>query len=167
MAAAVTALLALLALPRRLRYAGRALRQWLRPAPPTPVSAGYRRTLFGRLIHLIAGNPVMPILVFGAVFVLVGTVFMFYTTHNNGSQFFVESEPENAIVYVRARGNLSIDQKASTAPRRSSLPIPMSAAPLPLPGMAGSTTTPAAHSPRATPSGRFSSKCSNGKTARR
>ncbi|MBZ0123556.1 MAG: efflux RND transporter permease subunit, partial [Roseovarius sp.] len=48
---------------------------------------------------------------FGAIFVFVGTVLIFYMNNNRGTEFFVESEPENAIVYVRARGNLSIGQK--------------------------------------------------------
>ena len=40
-----------------------------------------------------------------------GSVLMFYMSNNNGTEFFVESEPEQAIVYVRGRGNLSLDQK--------------------------------------------------------
>ena len=70
-----------------------------------------RRTVFGRFIHLIAANPVAPLLAFGAIFVLVGTVLIFYMGNNRGVEFFVESEPENAIVYVRARGNLSLEQQ--------------------------------------------------------
>ncbi|MEP4981292.1 efflux RND transporter permease subunit, partial [Ascidiaceihabitans sp.] len=31
--------------------------------------------------------------------------------NNNGVEFFVESEPEQAIVYVRARGNMSLEEK--------------------------------------------------------
>ena len=53
----------------------------------------------------------MPLVAFGAVFVLVGSVLMFYMSNNNGTEFFVDTETEQAIVYVRARGNLSLDQK--------------------------------------------------------
>ncbi|MDO5756041.1 MAG: efflux RND transporter permease subunit [Rhodobacterales bacterium] len=75
------------------------------------VGAGYSRTWFGRVIHAIVGNPVMPLVTVGAVFVIVGTTLVFYMNNNNGTEFFVESEPEQAIVYVRARGNLSLEQK--------------------------------------------------------
>jgi multidrug efflux pump len=37
-------------------------------------------------------------------------VFTYFGANNNGVEFFVETEPEQAIVYVRARGNLSIDE---------------------------------------------------------
>jgi multidrug efflux pump len=53
----------------------------------------------------------MPLVAFGVIFVLVGSVLMFYVNNNNGTEFFVDSEPERGIVYVRGRGNLSIDQK--------------------------------------------------------
>ncbi|MAZ21455.1 efflux RND transporter permease subunit [Roseovarius sp.] len=73
----------------------------------------HRRSVFGRFIHLIAANPVAPLLAFAAIFVLVGSVLIFYMGNNRGVEFFVESEPENAIVYVRARGNLSLEQQDS------------------------------------------------------
>ncbi|OSP56286.1 efflux RND transporter permease subunit [Pseudoruegeria sp. SK021] len=78
---------------------------------PRPIRAGYRRTPFGWIIKAITGNPVMPLVVIGAVGFFVVTVFSYFGTHNNGVEFFVESEPEQAIVYVRARGNLSLTEK--------------------------------------------------------
>ncbi|MEM6498149.1 MAG: efflux RND transporter permease subunit, partial [Pseudomonadota bacterium] len=75
------------------------------------VSTGYHRTPFGHLIHGIAGNPVMPLVACCTIFVIVGTTMMFYAGNNRGVEFFVETEPENALVFVRARGNLSIEQK--------------------------------------------------------
>ncbi|WP_281968327.1 efflux RND transporter permease subunit [Roseovarius nanhaiticus] len=78
---------------------------------PAPVRSGYRRSPFGWFIHAIVGNPVMPLVSFGVIFVIVGTTLFYYMQNNNGTEFFVESEPEQAIVYVRARGNLSIEQK--------------------------------------------------------
>ncbi|MFB9150583.1 efflux RND transporter permease subunit [Roseovarius ramblicola] len=108
----VTALLlGLLAIPRRLANGVRALRRWLLPRRRERVRAGQRRSGFGWFIHAIVGNPVMPLVAFGAVFVLVGSVLMVYINHNNGTEFFVDTEPEQAIVYVRGRGNLSLDQK--------------------------------------------------------
>ncbi|PJI92213.1 multidrug efflux pump [Yoonia maricola] len=75
------------------------------------IKAGYRRTPFGRIMHFIAGNPVMPLVTVGAVVFIVISIFGYYGNNNNGVEFFVESEPEQAIVYVRARGNLSLEEK--------------------------------------------------------
>ncbi|MCK0094156.1 efflux RND transporter permease subunit [Yoonia sp. F2084L] len=75
------------------------------------IKAGYRRTPFGRVMHFIAGNPVMPLVTVGAVVFTVISIFGYYGANNNGVEFFVESEPEQAIVYVRARGNLSLQEK--------------------------------------------------------
>ena len=75
---------------------------------PKKIQAGYRRTPFGWVIHAIAGNPVMPIVAVVAVAMAVGYVFTLYGANNKGVEFFVESEPEQATVYVRARGNLSL-----------------------------------------------------------
>ncbi|MEP1389363.1 MAG: efflux RND transporter permease subunit [Yoonia sp.] len=75
------------------------------------IKAGYRRSLFGRFIHFIAGNPIMPIVAVGAVGFFVMSTFTYFGANNNGVEFFVESEPEQAIVYVRARGNLSLEEK--------------------------------------------------------
>ncbi len=84
----------------------------LAPATRTArVEAGYRRTPFGHVIHAIVGNPVMPLVSIGAVIGFVIWTFAYFGENNNGVEFFVESEPENAIVYVRARGNLSVIEK--------------------------------------------------------
>ncbi|MFD0857455.1 efflux RND transporter permease subunit [Roseovarius aquimarinus] len=108
-------LLGLAALGRRIGAGARSLGHRALPRSmrnrPRAVRSGYRRSPFGWLIHSIVGNPVMPLVTFGAIFVIVGTTLIFYIQNNNGTEFFVESEPEQAIVYVRARGNLSIEQK--------------------------------------------------------
>ncbi len=70
-----------------------------------------RRTVFGYFIKFIAGNPIMPIVAGAAVLAFVFSVFTYFGENNNGVEFFVESEPEQAIVYVRARGNLSLEEK--------------------------------------------------------
>ncbi|APZ54220.1 efflux RND transporter permease subunit [Salipiger abyssi] len=77
----------------------------------TRIRGSYRRTLFGRGIQLVAGNPVMPLVTIGAVVFFVVSVFGYYGDNNNGTQFFTDSEPEQALVYVRARGNLSLEEK--------------------------------------------------------
>ncbi len=79
--------------------------------PPKRVSAGYRRTPFGYLIKFIAGNPIMPLVTIALVIAFVMATFSTYGANNRGVEFFVDSEPEQAIVYVRARGNLSLNEK--------------------------------------------------------
>ncbi len=75
------------------------------------IKSGYQRSFFGHIMEAIAGNPIMPLAMVGLVFVFVGTTLVYFTANNNGVEFFVESEPEQAIVYVRARGNLSLSEK--------------------------------------------------------
>ncbi len=75
------------------------------------VVSGYKRTLFGRFIKIIVGNPVMPLAAIGGIIFLTISVFTYFSQNNYGVEFFVESEPEQAIVYVRARGNLSLQEK--------------------------------------------------------
>lgn len=101
---------ALALLPRMGRF-GRFVASRLFRAEPSSIRSGYQRSPFGYVIAAIAGNPIMPLVVAGSVFVFVGSVLMFFTNNNNGVEFFVESEPEQGIVYVLARGNLSLDEK--------------------------------------------------------
>jgi multidrug efflux pump len=82
-----------------------------RHAPPSVEAATYRRSPFGRFIAFMTGNPVMPFVGLGLVGLFVGTVFVYYAQNHNGVEFFVETEPERAIAYVRARGNLSLEEK--------------------------------------------------------
>ena len=77
----------------------------------TRIEYGYKRTAFGHFIKLIAGNPVMPLVSIAAVIGFAIFVFGYYGENNRGVDFFVESEPEQAIVYVKARGNLSLHEK--------------------------------------------------------
>ncbi|CUH28958.1 Toluene efflux pump membrane transporter TtgE [Jannaschia seosinensis] len=75
------------------------------------VRSGYRRSAFGRLVNLIVGNPVGPVVAVVAVGFAVVATFTTFAAHNNGVEFFVESELEQANIYVRARGNLSLQEK--------------------------------------------------------
>jgi multidrug efflux pump len=77
----------------------------------TRVEGSRRRTAFGYFTKLIAGNPIMPIVAIASLLGFVVSVFMYFGEHSNGVEFFVESEPEQAIAYVRARGNLSLEEK--------------------------------------------------------
>jgi multidrug efflux pump len=82
-----------------------------RQRQPRTVTAGYRRTPFGLFIKAIVANPVMPLVTIGAVVFFVVSVFGYFGQNNNGVEFFVESEPEQALIYVKARGNLSLTEK--------------------------------------------------------
>lgn len=84
----------------------------LKPLPkPKPVDPTYRHTLFGWFTQGIVGNPVMPFVATGAIFAAVAWVFVYFSENNYGVTFFVDTEPEQGIVYVRARGNLSLAEK--------------------------------------------------------
>eukprot|EP00903_Cladosiphon_okamuranus_P021720 g19969.t1 len=75
------------------------------------VIAGNRLRGFGWFIKMIVGNPVMPVVTLLVVGFGIMTVFGLFQTNNRGVEFFVESEPEQATAYVRARGNISLHEK--------------------------------------------------------
>ncbi|WP_417261486.1 efflux RND transporter permease subunit [Celeribacter sp.] len=75
------------------------------------IDAGYKRSPFGHFTHFIAGNPVMPVVTILAVIFAVISVFGYYGKNNKGIEFFAATEPEQAIIYVKARGNLSLTEK--------------------------------------------------------
>ena len=52
-----------------------------------------------------------PLLVSAAVFGLMGGIVVWYATHPTGTEFFVDTEPEQVNVYVRARGNMGLPQQ--------------------------------------------------------
>ncbi|WP_417598694.1 efflux RND transporter permease subunit [Pararhodobacter oceanensis] len=84
----------------------------LKPAAkPQRVRSGEQRTLFGRFTRLIVGNWFMPFITISVIFFAVYQVFIFYGNNNYGVDFFAPTEPEQGIVYVRARGNLSLEEK--------------------------------------------------------
>lgn len=111
LAGAMMALLAFFGVFTRAGRGGRWVTSKLFRTAPDRIEAGYRRNGFGRLMAALVGNPAMPLVTAGVVFVFVGTVMIFFGNNSKGVEFFVESEPEQAIVYVLARGNLSLDEK--------------------------------------------------------
>ncbi|MBT8155420.1 efflux RND transporter permease subunit [Epibacterium ulvae] len=82
-----------------------------RQAPEQEPQTGFRLNAFGWCIKLIAGNPVMPIVTLVVVGIGISTVFKTFGENNYGVEFFVATEPEQATAYVRARGNLSLNEK--------------------------------------------------------
>jgi multidrug efflux pump len=84
----------------------------LKRRAPAPVEATlYRRTAFGRFVGFMTGNPVMPFVGLALVAAFVVGVFTAFAQNNRGVEFFVETEPERAIAYIRARGNLALEEK--------------------------------------------------------
>ncbi|WP_118135275.1 efflux RND transporter permease subunit [Oceanicella sp. SM1341] len=77
-------------------------------APPAPA---YRRSAFGHAVHFLTANPVMPFVAIGAAVLMMAGTVSYFSTHSKGVEFFVETEPERAVAYVRARGNLSLEEK--------------------------------------------------------
>ncbi|MEM9392493.1 MAG: efflux RND transporter permease subunit [Pseudomonadota bacterium] len=110
-ASAITLLFATFAWLKRLGVSLSELRERVRASRRAVIDSGYKRSGFGWLIRTIVSNPVMPLVVLGGIIVFVVTVAFAYGDNNRGVEFFVASEPEQAIVYVRARGNHSLSEK--------------------------------------------------------
>ncbi|TVP97167.1 MAG: efflux RND transporter permease subunit [Roseinatronobacter sp.] len=81
------------------------------PRKPRRIDAARKYSPAGYVAKLFVGNPVMPVILVVAVVAFVIGVFQYYGENNRGVEFFVETEPEQGIIYVRARGNLSLTQK--------------------------------------------------------
>ncbi|MGY6548094.1 MAG: efflux RND transporter permease subunit [Roseinatronobacter sp.] len=82
-----------------------------RETRPTRIDGRRRYSPAGQVARLFVGNPVMPVVLVVAVFAFVMGVFQYYGQNNRGVEFFVETEPEQGIIHVRARGNLSLAEK--------------------------------------------------------
>ncbi|MDH3742110.1 MAG: efflux RND transporter permease subunit, partial [Hyphomicrobiales bacterium] len=68
---------------------------------------GFTGAYIGLLSRLIR-HPLKVLIVAGMT---IAGIFMVFAKHNNGVTFFVETEPQQALIYVRARGNLSVHEK--------------------------------------------------------
>ncbi len=82
-----------------------------KPAADSIGETSYKRTWFGHFTNFIAGNPIMPVVSIVLTSLLIGGIFVTYQKNNLGVEFFVNTEPERAIAFVRARGNLSLEEK--------------------------------------------------------
>ena len=92
-----------------------------KPQRREKVKANKNLNPFGRFIKVIAGNPVMPLVTIAAVIAFVAYTFTVFGQNSKGVEFFVESEPEQAIVYVMARGNLSLEEKDALIARAETI----------------------------------------------
>ncbi len=78
---------------------------------PRKIDAKRHYSPAGYAAKLFVGNPIMPIVLIVGVAFFVSGVFQYYGENNRGVEFFVETEPEEGIIYVRARGNLSLAEQ--------------------------------------------------------
>ena len=67
--------------------------------------------VYGTVLRFLTNNPVMPLVVLAATGFLLATIFTKYGEESLGVEFFVDTDPEVANLYVSARGNLSIQEK--------------------------------------------------------
>ena len=75
------------------------------------ISTESKPNIYSRLIEFIVRTWYMPAFIVVLTVVFVMSVFNLFGKNSNGTEFFVTTEPENAIIYVRARGNLSLKEK--------------------------------------------------------
>ncbi len=75
------------------------------------VHSAREHTPFGYVVKFLVGNPIMPVVSILVVAFCVMSVMTYFMNNNRGVEFFVETEPEQATAYVRARGNLSLQEK--------------------------------------------------------
>ena len=71
----------------------------------------YKRTNLGKIFYLLVGNPIMPLVTVFLSIILIFSIIQSFKQNNKGVEFFVETEFEQALAHVRARGNLSISEK--------------------------------------------------------
>jgi len=77
-----------------------------------PLKATKRRYgIYGTVLRFLTNNPLMPVVVVGATAFLLVSIFTRYGEEGLGVEFFVDTDPEVANLYVSARGNLSIEEK--------------------------------------------------------
>jgi len=81
----------------------------LRKARDTDLES--KPNLYSRFINFLVHKWYMPPVVVALTVFFVISVFTTFGNNSKGVEFFVTTEPENAIVYVRARGNLSLNEK--------------------------------------------------------
>ncbi len=78
---------------------------------PQRIDSDRRYGGVGWVARFVVGNPIMPVVTVLAIGAFVAGTFQYYGDNNRGVEFFVTTEPEQGLIYVRARGNLSLDEK--------------------------------------------------------
>lgn len=64
--------------------------------------------VYVRFLKVVAGHPIGNIAVIGGALATAFMVFTYFGEHNSGVEFFVDEEPQQVVVLVRGRGNLSV-----------------------------------------------------------
>ncbi|GAA0782756.1 efflux RND transporter permease subunit [Roseibium denhamense] len=72
-----------------------------------PSTASGFTGLYVRHLKLLAGNPIGNVLTIVAVLGACAYIFTSFATNPTGVEFFVDEEPDQAVVLVSARGNMS------------------------------------------------------------
>lgn len=67
--------------------------------------------VYVRFLRVVAGHPLGNIAAIAGAIAIAFAVFSYYGEHNAGVQFFVDEEPQQVIVLVRGRGNLSVHEQ--------------------------------------------------------
>ena len=67
--------------------------------------------LTGVYVRILSKLIRFPFIVTTVVLALIVTSFVMFPKYSNGVTFFVDTEVDQAIVYIRARGNISVDDK--------------------------------------------------------
>jgi len=82
-----------------------------RRAAPTLSGVKTDDTRFARILRSMLRVPAVPFLMLAGVAAIIGVIVTQYAGNNRGVEFFVETEPEQLVAQVRARGNLSFEQR--------------------------------------------------------
>ncbi len=96
---------------QRLRLFGRDILNSFGFQSEKRIRPGHQRSTLGHLTHWVVATPLGPLIMIAVVSATVATTFIYYGENNNGTEFIGGSDPEQAIVFVRARGNLSLTEK--------------------------------------------------------
>ncbi|MEL7348915.1 MAG: efflux RND transporter permease subunit, partial [Pseudomonadota bacterium] len=71
----------------------------------------YRRSTFGRMVSLIVMNPIGPVVAIGLAVTSIFSVFTYYGASGTLTEFFTAVDTDRANIYVRARGNYSLEER--------------------------------------------------------
>ena len=64
----------------------------------------------GAYLRLLAGCIKRPIITLGSAVIILATIIVLFGRYNNGVEFSVDIEPYQANVFIKARGNLSVEE---------------------------------------------------------
>ncbi|MFL2790361.1 MAG: efflux RND transporter permease subunit [Paracoccaceae bacterium] len=78
---------------------------------PETAEHTYARNRVGKVVYFLVGNPFMPVITILSCIFLLFSIFKVYQENSKGVEFFVATEFDQALAHVRARGNLSVNEK--------------------------------------------------------